>query len=161
MGYAMALTTFRESLQYRCRMLIWVAVCAGRYRFVFAFMAKGTGKFMMFGWVLVEQVVCDLVTPSAERRGGFLNELHERGHMHRMTRKASLKIHVFGVLLVAVHTVRNLAMNSVALVARHISVGTRVALNLITLLFVTCQARCTKLAFQRQIKRGMGIGMAA
>ena len=151
MGYAMALTALREFLQYRSRMLIWMAIRARRYRFVIAFMAKGAGKLVVLGWVLLQQVERDWVTPPAKRRGGFLYELYDRGHMHWMTREASLKIHVLGVLLVAVHTVWNLAMNRMALVAGQVRVGARVGLDLITLLLVTCQARCSKLPFQRQI----------
>jgi len=65
------------------------------------------------------------------------------------------------MLFVAIHTARDLAMGCVALVASHICVGTGVFLDLNALLLVTGQASRGKLTFQLQIKRRMGIRVAA
>jgi len=159
MGYAMALTTLRKFVQYPLRMRIGVAGKARRYHFMFVPVAEGTAKCMVLGRILLQQGQSLLMTRSTIMGRGLLSIGNHQGHVDRMTRHAGLKIHIVGVLLVAIHAVWNLAMGCMALVASHICVGTRVFLDLQTLLFVAGQASRDKLTLQLQIKGRVGVGV--
>jgi hypothetical protein len=104
---------------------------------MFVLVAKHTGKVMVFGCILGQQVEGLLMTRSAIMRRGLLGICNDEWHVDRMAQHAGIKIHIFGVLFVALRTVRNLSVGCVALVASHIRVGTGVFLELVTLLRMT------------------------
>jgi hypothetical protein len=104
---------------------------------MFILVAKRTGKIMVFGLILCKQVKGLLMTRPAVMRRGLLGIGDDQRHVDRMARHTGIKIHVFGVLFVAIGTVWNLPVGCVALIARHIRMGTRVFLDLVTLLGMT------------------------
>ena len=92
---------------------------------------------------------------------GLLSIGNHQGHVDRMARHAGLKIHILGVLFVAIHAAWNLPMGCVALVASHIGVGAGVFFDLNTLFLVAGQAGRDKLTLQLQIKGGVGVSVTA
>ena len=115
----------------------------------------------MLGRIILKQRQRLLMTRPAIMGRGLLSIGNHQRHMDRMARHAGLKIHVLGVLLVAIHAAWNLPMGCVALVASHICVGAGVFFDLNTLLLVAGQAGCDKLTLQRQIKGSVGVGVTA
>jgi hypothetical protein len=71
------------------------------------------------------------------------------------------KIHFLGVFFVALRAVRDLPVYLVALVAGQIRVGTGMCLHFISLLLVTRKTRAGNFTFHLEIKRRMGIRVAA
>jgi hypothetical protein len=114
---------------------------------MFVPVAKGTAKIVVFGRVLLKQVQGLLMTRPAITGRGFLSIGNHQRHMNRMARHASLKIHILGVLFVAIHAAWNLPMGCVAFVASQIRVGAGVFLDFDALLLVAGQASCDKFTF--------------
>jgi hypothetical protein len=72
----------------------------------------------MFHFALVKKTKGLLMTSAAIVSWCFWNIGYERRHVDRMARQASLEVHVFCVLLVAIHAVWNKTMSGVTLIAR-------------------------------------------
>ncbi len=157
----MALSALGIFLQHPFSMGVAVACSAWRYHLVCITVTKGTGKIMVLGRILFQQVRRFLMTRPTIVRRCLLAIGNNHGHMDRMTGQARLRIHVLCMLFMASHAVRNLPVGYVAFVACHIRVGTRVVFDLITLLLVTCEAGSGDVAFERQIQGGMGVGVTA
>lgn len=155
----MALTTFGKLAQHRFRMGAGVACKARRYDFVFGPVTKCACKVVVFGRVLFKQAQSLLVTGPAIMGGSILRVSNLQRPVHRMARNAGLEVHVFSVLLMAIHAARDLPVHAVAFVASQIRVCTGVTLDFVSLLLMTCKTGLGNLSFQFQIKRGMGIGV--
>lgn len=155
----MALAALGKFVQYPLWMRVWMTRIAWWHGLVFVLVAKDTGKIMVLGRILCQQVHCLLMTGPAIRRWGVLGIGNYQRHMNRMARHAGLKIHILGVFFVALRTVRNLPVCCVALVTGQIRVGARVLFDLVTLLLVTCKTRSGDLAFQLQIKGSVGVSV--
>jgi hypothetical protein len=128
---------------------------------MFVPVTKGTTKVMVLSPILLKQIQGRLMTRPAIMGRGLLGIGNHQRHVDRMARQTGLKIHILGVLFVAIHAARDLPMGRVALVASHICVGTRVLFNLNTLLLVAGQTSRDKLTLQLQIKRGVGVSVTA
>jgi hypothetical protein len=74
---------------------------------------------------------------------------------------ASLKIHVLGVFVMAIHANGNQPVCGVAFITRQIRVSTGVVFYFLALLCVTGKAWSDQLTFQFYVKRGVRVGMAA
>ena len=133
----MALTAFRKLIQYRLWMWAGVARKARWYSLMFILVAKDTGKIMVFGRILGQQVEGRLMTRPAIMRWRLLGIGDDQWHVNRMARHAGIKIHVFGVLFVTLGTVGDLPVDRVAFATRYIRVGTGVFLDLVALLGMT------------------------
>ncbi len=157
MCYPMTLSTFGVFIEYRLGMWGAVARIARWYDFMFIPMTIRAGKIMVLGHIFFQQVERLLVTSPAVTGRDILGVGNLRGHVDRMTRYASLKLHVWCVLFVTFHTIRNLPVDGVTLVASYIRVSTPILFDLITLLLVTCQTRPADLALQLQFKGGVGV----
>ena len=153
----MALTTIGVFIEYRLGMWGAVARIARRYDFMFIPVTIRAGKIVVLGRILFKLVVRLLVASPAVTGRDILGVGNLRGHVDRMTRYAGLKLHVWCVLFVTFHTIRNLPVDGVTLVASYIRVSTPILFDLITLLLVTCQTRLADLALQLQFKGGVGV----
>ena len=93
------------------------------------------------------------------RRLSYVSDF--KRHMNRMAGEAGLKLHIFCVFFVTHHAFRDLSVCCMTLAASHIRMSAGVILHLFTLLLVTRETRFANVAFQLQIKRGMGVGVTA
>ena len=122
--------------------------------------ALRTRNIVMFELAFVKEIEGDLMAGPTIMSRGIVGVRDHQRLVDRMARQTGLKIHVFGVLFVAIHAIRDEAMGRVALVARHVGMRAGVFTDLVTLLLMTRQARVGDGAFQFQVKRGMSVGMA-
>ncbi|RLB80585.1 MAG: hypothetical protein DRH17_11505 [Deltaproteobacteria bacterium] len=143
-----AATAFRKFLHHRIGMGTAVTGRTGWYGFVFISMAISAGKIVVFCGILFKKGRGFLVTRPAVMRRGVLAIRNGKRHMNRMAGEASLKFHIFCMLFMTLHTIRDLSVCFMALAASHIRMGTGVLFHLITLLLVTGKARPGNIAFE-------------
>ena len=158
---AVAATAFWKFLEHALRMRFAVTRCTRRYGLVFVLMAINTCKVMVFCHILFEQGAGFLMACRAVMRRRLGGVSNDKWHMNRVAGKTGFKLHILRVFFVTHHTLRDLFVYCMALVASHVRMGTGMLLYLFTLLLVTCKTRSGDLAFYLQSKGGVGVGMAA
>lgn len=116
---------------------------------------------MVFCRVCLEKGPGFLMACRTVVRRGLAYVSNFKRHMNRVAGEARLKLHILCVLFVTYHAFRDLSVCCMTLTASHIRMSTGVILHLFTLLPVTSETRSGNVAFQLQIKRGMGVGVTA
>jgi hypothetical protein len=143
----MAITTLRKLLEHFGWMRFTVARLTRWYVFVFLLVAISTGKIVVFGRIRLEKGHGFAMTPPAVVRWNLIRVSDHKGHVNRVARLTGFKIHVCGVLFVALHAIRDLPVHGVTLVASQIRVGTRLGFHFVPLLWMACETGTGNVTF--------------
>ena len=102
-----------------------------------------------------------LVARRAVMRRGLAYVGDFKRHMNRMAGEAGLKLHILCVFSVTHHAFRHFSVCCMTLAASYIRMSAGVILDFFALLLMTRETGFGNVAFQLQIKRGMGVGVTA